>query len=69
MDKELNRTYVAMKPKGFSYYIWFETEKVLIAQGCIIAREGWGKSGAYTNIKCREEEIESYIYSDELQYS
>ena len=69
MDKELLRAYVAIKPKGFSYYIWFKTEKVIVDLGCFIGTEGWGHGGALTSIKCKESEIESYIYSDNLQYT
>ncbi len=69
MDKSLQRKYVAIKPKGFAYYIWFKTENVIYDLGCFIGKDGWGKDGALTNIKCSGTEIDSYIYSDELQYS
>lgn len=68
MDKELLKKYVAIKPIGFRYYIWFETEKVIEDLGCFIGKGGWGKRGADTNIKCKSSEIDSYIYSNELQY-
>ena len=69
MDKQLLKKYVAIKPNGFNYYIWFETEKVIHDLGCFVGRDGWGKGGALTNIKCNANEIDSYIYSDVLQYS
>ncbi len=68
MDKSLLRKYIAIKPKGFKSYIWFETEKVVEAYGCFIGKSGWGDGGALTNIKCNANEIDSYIYSDTLQY-
>lgn len=68
MDKELLCKYIAVKPTGFDYYIWFETEKVIQELGCFIGKEGWGKGGVLTNIKCNGSEIDSFIYSDALQY-
>jgi hypothetical protein len=68
-DEILNRKYIAVKPKGFDYYIWFEQEKVIQDLVYFIGRNGWGKNGAFTNLKCRSSEIESFIYSDELQYT
>lgn len=69
MDESLNRKYIAVKPKGFKYYIWFKTAEVIHDLGCFIGKNGWGKDGALTNIKCNASEIDSFIYSDELQYS
>ena len=68
MDETLLQKYVAIKLKGFNYYIWFETKKVIYDSNCFIGKSGWGKGGAFTNIKCSSSEIDSYIYSDELQY-
>ena len=67
MDKT-DKKYTAVKPKGFGYYIWFETEKTTPNLGMFIGTQGWGKRGALTDIKCRASEIDSFIYSDELQY-
>lgn len=69
MDKKLFKKYIAVKPKGFNYYIWFITEQVECDSGFFIGQNGWGKNGSNTSIKCNENEIVSYIYSDELQYS
>jgi hypothetical protein len=69
MDKELLRKYVAIKPKGLNRYIWFKTENVSCESDVFLGQNGWGKNGALTNIKCNTNEIESYIYSDELQYN
>lgn len=68
MDKELLKKYIAVKPKGFLHYIWFKIEEVTCGAGCFIGKNGWGEGGADTSIKCKESEIESYIYSDTLQY-
>lgn len=64
-----NKTkYIAIKPKGLDHYLWFETENVIQELGCFLGNKGWGKDGAFTEIKCKAEEIDSFIYSDELQY-
>lgn len=68
MDKT-DKKYTAIKLKGFDYYIWFETEKIINDLGLIMANNGWGKGGARTDIKCYEREAEAFIYSDELQYA
>lgn len=67
MDTLLKK-YTAIKLKGFNYYVWFETEKTINELSVFIGKEGWGKGGTLTNIKCSSNQIESYIYSDELQY-
>lgn len=70
MSKDFEkRKYTAVKPAGYNYYIWFETEKTMIELGCFIGEAGWGKGGAYTNIKCKSSDITSFVYSDELQYT
>ncbi|MGB4776423.1 MAG: hypothetical protein WBP45_14700 [Daejeonella sp.] len=68
MDDSLNRKYIAIKPKGLNHYLWFEQEKVITEFGCFIGQSGWGEGGAFTNIKCKIDQIESFIYSDQLQY-
>ena len=60
--------YIAVKLKGLNHFIWFRTSKVITSLGCFIGKNGWGKNGALTNLKCYEKDIEAYIYSDELQY-
>lgn len=65
----LQRKYIAVKPKGFKYYLWFETEKTTNELDIFIGKEGWGKGGALTNIKCSATEIKSFIYSDILMYA
>jgi hypothetical protein len=69
MEDKLLKKYIGIKPKGFNHYIWFETEKTINDLGVFIGEGGWGKNGAFTNIKCYSSEIDSYIYSDSLQYS
>jgi len=69
MDEKLKRKYIAVKPKGFKYYIWFKTDKISEYVGTFIGKDGWGKNGALTSIECHPSQIESTIYSDELQYS
>lgn len=69
MNKDLLCEFIAIKPKGFRYYIWFYQSKVTSENGVFIGKGGWGKGGANTNIQCRDTEIESTIYSDTLQYS
>ena len=68
LDEKLKEEYIAVKPKGFGYYIWFDTSKVTEDLGCFIGTAGWGNGGALTNLKCQSSEIESVIYSSELQY-
>lgn len=68
MDEKLLKKYIAIKPKGFPYYLWFKTDDVIQDLGCFIGKDGWGLGGAATSIKCTASEIESYIYSDKLQY-
>lgn len=60
--------YIAIKPKGFKHYLWFETEKANIINNKFVGNDGWGNGGALTNIECNESEIDSIIYSENLQY-
>lgn len=70
MSDSLNkRKYIAVKPKGFNHYIWFETTKTTNDLGVFIGEDGWGKNGALTSVKCKSSDIDGFIYSDELQYS
>lgn len=69
MDENLKRKYIALKPTGFGYFIWFDTHKVIIDAGFLVGQGGLGKGGVFTNIKCRVDEIDCFIYSDELQYT
>ncbi len=71
MEKKtgMNGKYIAIKLKSFDYYLWFKKENVTQYLGAFIGKDGWGKNGAYTNIKCSSSEIDSFIYSDELQYT
>jgi len=66
--KNENFKYVAIKPKGLSHYIWFEQKKRNSELGCFFGDGGWGKDGVLTNINCRLEEIDGFIYSDTIQY-
>lgn len=68
MTDKTKLKYIAVKPKGFAYYIWFETEKVSTENYKFIGVDGWGRNGAVTSIECKDSEIDSYIYSNELQY-
>lgn len=61
--------YIAIKPRGFNFWIWFETKKTVRNLGVFCGENGWGKGGTLTNIKIRESEIEGEIYSKELQYN
>lgn len=69
MNESLNTKYIAIKIKGFDYYLWFEQSKVIEGLGCFIGKEGWGHHGAFTNIKVELSEIAGFVYSDELQYT
>ena len=60
--------YRAIILKGFNHYLWFEEEKITEINGIFIGSNGWGKGGTLTSIKCYSKEIQSEIFSDELQY-
>ena len=60
--------YIAIRIKGYNHFIWFKTKNTLDQNGVFIGQDGWGKNGAYTNVKCRSEEITSYIHSKELNF-
>lgn len=68
IDKSFKEKYIAIKPKGFSYFIWFEKEKTIIESGLFEGKNGWGRGGEHTSIKCNESEIMAVIYSEGLQY-
>lgn len=63
-----NVKYVAVKLKSFNYYIWFKVDETHYEDNTFVGLNGWGKNGAYTNLRCNKDEIVSYIYSKELQY-
>ena len=67
-DKTLTRKYIAVKPKGLAHFLWFEQANVTEESGEFIGRDGWGKNGAFTNLRCRTIDIAATIYSDEAQY-
>lgn len=61
---------IAIKVKGFEYYIWFYSEKVSVDDSCIFhGSSGWGNGGAMTNIDVNLDEITGVIYSSDLQYT
>jgi len=62
------KQYIAIKPKHFDYWIWFDLSKVTEEQGKFIGKSGWGKKGASTEIDINSEYVENRIYSDTLQY-
>ena len=37
--------------------------------GKFIGEHGWGKGGAYTNVRCNSNQIEGLIYSEMPQYT
>lgn len=61
-----DQKFVGIKLKSLDSYIWFETANVIHALSSFIGKEGVGKDNSRTNIKCRDSEIESYIYSDNI---
>lgn len=60
--------YIAIKPNGFSYWIWFERENVKRESGTFIGKDGWGLGGACTSIKINESDISGEMSSTNLQY-
>ncbi len=60
--------YIAIKVVGIDHYIWFEKTKTKIKNGYFIGVGGWGKNGAYTDIKVKTKDIVSEIESASLQY-
>lgn len=68
MEINKNLAYIAIKPKGFKYYIWFKTDNVSTINNQFIGKDGWGVNGVLTNIVCNESEIDSYISSEIAQY-
>lgn len=67
--KNVVEKYTAIKVKGFSYWIWFEDEKITDENGKFVGKAGWGKGGAFTNIEIDRYEIVGLIKSDTLQYT
>jgi hypothetical protein len=61
--------YTAIKLKSLNFWLWFKTAKTTKENGKFVGVEGWGKGGAFTNIKVNENEIEGEIESDSPQYS
>lgn len=62
------KKYIAIKLQGFDHWIWFETAKTKREHGEFEGRHGWGKAGAFTEIKTQARLIEGEIFSDTLQY-
>lgn len=60
--------YIAIKVKGLNHWLWFDTTKVTRDSGIFIGKGGWGKSGAFTEIKIEERYISGEIESTDLQY-
>lgn len=62
--------YIALKLKGFKYWIWFQTKDLHYENyEWESMGDGWGKDGARTTIyRISDNLIEGRIYSDELQY-
>jgi hypothetical protein len=58
--------YIAIKVKGYSYWLWFEKAKIKRENYKFIGTEGWGKDGALTCITIDTSEIVGEINSDEL---
>ncbi len=65
---ENNLKYIAIKLNGLNHYLWFETRHYFYEKDVFVGLNGWGKGGCRTNVKCNKNEINSYIYSDSLQY-
>ena len=60
--------YLAVKLKDFSYWIWFEIEKVERVEGRFVGTEGWGRGGTRTDLDIKESLIDGEMKSNELQY-
>ncbi len=61
--------YTAIKPKGFPYWLWFQTDKVTRESYTFTGTGGWGRGGANTNISIPESSIEAEMTSSDLQYT
>jgi hypothetical protein len=68
LKEELKCKYIAVKLKGFRYYVWFDNNNVEFKPTGFIGRGGWGKDGSMTNVECEYSQIEGYIHSEDLQY-
>ena len=68
MEEELKLKYVAIRPKGFNHFLWFDWIAVQIDSDTFLGIKGWGVNGAHTNIKVKIQDIEAFIHSDSLQY-
>lgn len=62
------KKYIAIKVKGLNHWLWFERDKVIRDGRTFNGTGGWGKDGAFINIKVDESKIEGEIESDTLQY-
>ena len=60
--------YIAIKLRGFNHLLWFERAKTTEEAGCFKGIEGWGESGAFTNVECESQCIEARLESEMLQY-
>jgi len=59
--------YTAIKVKGLSYWLWFETQYLNIKDCEFKAVKGWGKNNAYIEtFECETSEIIATLTSDEL---
>lgn len=61
--------YVAIKLRRFPHWLWFKKVRTTRVNGIFYGEDGWGKGGAYTNIKVDVDEIVGEIESEELQYA
>ncbi len=69
MGQETIKAYIAVKLKGFQYWVWFKDENVTELNHTFVGKEGWGKGGTLTNIDVSQDLIEGIITSQELQYN
>lgn len=60
--------YMAIRVKGFDYWLWFATEDTSVESGTFTGKGGWGNGGAFTEIEVSTSDITGRISSDMPQY-
>ena len=63
------KAYIAIRVQDMNPWLWFEREKVKIEDGLFHGENGWGRSGAATDISVKIDMIKSVIHSSNLQYT
>lgn len=68
MSDKPKTKYVALKIDGLNAWLWFKCDAVIEADGRVVAKAGWGRDGAYSELNVPVAMVLARLYSDELAY-